>query len=672
MRTGFATVYRPQTAEEQALVPTGELVIPVGSTAVGVKLASGTVSSLSSAAGGGSSLRAWASGITVEAGEILRASATSGTIGIGDFMSSNSTRTTGSTFDSTEATFFTELPNDPDMFVSTTVSGSSDLNTLVTSGIFLSDGLGTPANAPTGFTFGRWSAIVTEVTASGTATIHQLLWSQPASSGNHQIWHRNRINATTWDTWMKNATTDYVDSAVNTRGFKLFVRAATTVAVPAHTMSGMVMTASVNEVLTAIDGVALVANDRILVKNETIASHNGIYVITDVGSASTPWIMTRAIDADGAGELNPMAIIGVSEGMVNAKTYWNITNTGTVTIGTTSLTFEQAAVSKALLDSSVLAGSVSKKSTIHVGAIDLAITDAHNNTEIHLEDTGNLTIAASAITTDTFGCRIINTGIEVDTLTPSGFDGMFLRNGVDTDTFTTLTVNPDYAYELSVTNNAGFKYLNVIPVTPNIKTIKGVSLLGSGDVPFAVPTISSQDFNLLSDAGIYSSKIPFSSPTNGPTGFSYGRWSCLVTVTTDENPTTPIVTVAQILWAQRAANVPVEYWIRNRYDATNWTTWERVVTTSATMIKNKKLTGTCAAVSGTVNIAHGLTQANIRGMTAIVLSAGGTAYTPLSDGTSSASYYGMSADATNVVVATGSNASNIASRPITIIVQYED
>ena len=84
--------------------------------------------------------------------------------------------------------------------------------------------------------------------------------------------------------------------------------------------------------LAAIDGVTPIAGDRILVKDQSTASQNGIYV-----AAAGAW--TRATDADTGAEFNGGAIIPVEEGTFNADTNWQLSNNGTVTIGTTGLTF---------------------------------------------------------------------------------------------------------------------------------------------------------------------------------------------------------------------------------------------------------------------------------------------------------------------------------------------
>jgi len=84
--------------------------------------------------------------------------------------------------------------------------------------------------------------------------------------------------------------------------------------------------------LAAIDGITPIAGDRILLKNQSTASQNGIYL-----AASGAW--TRAIDADTGAELNAGAVVYVEEGTANGKTNWQLTTTGAVTIGTTGLTF---------------------------------------------------------------------------------------------------------------------------------------------------------------------------------------------------------------------------------------------------------------------------------------------------------------------------------------------
>lgn len=112
-----------------------------------------------------------------------------------------------------------------------------------------------------------------------------------------------------------------VDAAASGLDVKASVRAATTGNI---TLSGT----------QTIDGVSLAVGNRVLVKNQTTASANGIYVV-----ASGAW--TRATDADSSTEVTTGMFMFVEEGTTLAGTAWVLATTGTITLGTTALTFNQ-------------------------------------------------------------------------------------------------------------------------------------------------------------------------------------------------------------------------------------------------------------------------------------------------------------------------------------------
>jgi hypothetical protein len=87
--------------------------------------------------------------------------------------------------------------------------------------------------------------------------------------------------------------------------------------------------------------VTLVATERLLVANEATGSHNGIYVVTQVGDGSHPYILTRATDADSGAEL-VNATVKVSEGTVAADQEWQCTTNATITVGSTALVWQPA------------------------------------------------------------------------------------------------------------------------------------------------------------------------------------------------------------------------------------------------------------------------------------------------------------------------------------------
>jgi len=101
--------------------------------------------------------------------------------------------------------------------------------------------------------------------------------------------------------------------------------------------------AGTNAAIT-IDGVALSSADRVLVYNQTNAAHNGVYTVTTVGDGSTAWVLTRATDADSYGASDPDAMgegdaFFVKEGDTGAGELYVMNTSGTITFGTTNITF---------------------------------------------------------------------------------------------------------------------------------------------------------------------------------------------------------------------------------------------------------------------------------------------------------------------------------------------
>lgn len=83
-----------------------------------------------------------------------------------------------------------------------------------------------------------------------------------------------------------------------------------------------------------VDGVDLAVGDRVLVKNQTIASQNGIYVVS-----ASAW--TRAIDFDTSEKVTSGAFTFVEEGIANADSGFVLTTDGLIAVGTTPLAFVQ-------------------------------------------------------------------------------------------------------------------------------------------------------------------------------------------------------------------------------------------------------------------------------------------------------------------------------------------
>jgi len=123
-----------------------------------------------------------------------------------------------------------------------------------------------------------------------------------------------------------------------------------------------------------IDGVSVVANDRVLVKNQSTASENGIYRCN-----AGAW--TRGTDMDASPEAAPGSAVMVAEGTTQADTLWELTTNAAITLGSTSLAFAQ-----------VGGGSVT------FAAVNSALAGANATVNLNSQRlvTGSLSIGAAA------------------------------------------------------------------------------------------------------------------------------------------------------------------------------------------------------------------------------------------------------------------------------------
>jgi hypothetical protein len=138
------------------------------------------------------------------------------------------------------------------------------------------------------------------------------------------------------------ATKGYVDAVATGLDWKASVRLKTTASLPAYTPAGTgvgkTLTANANGALS-LDSISTANGDRVLVDTE--GAHNGIYVVTDTGSAGTPWVLTRATDADQNSEVTSGMAVFVTEGSSYADSGWVLTTDDPITVDTTSLSFSQ-------------------------------------------------------------------------------------------------------------------------------------------------------------------------------------------------------------------------------------------------------------------------------------------------------------------------------------------
>jgi hypothetical protein len=173
-----------------------------------------------------------------------------------------------------------------------------------------------------------------------------------ASLNNSALIPDNQINESFWATKLDVAS---LSSGLQIKGS---VRVASTANFAATRTAGTadasggngvgeILTASANGALS-IDGIAVSAGDRVLLKNQTDAKQNGIYTVTNAGGASAAAVLTRATDSDNSvdGEVREGLFTFTQEGTANARDGYVLLTEGSrageiFQLGTDSLNFTQ-------------------------------------------------------------------------------------------------------------------------------------------------------------------------------------------------------------------------------------------------------------------------------------------------------------------------------------------
>ncbi len=141
-------------------------------------------------------------------------------------------------------------------------------------------------------------------------------------------------------------TKAYVDNAVAGLSWKQVVEARTTADLGTVTYNngasgvGATLTNAGTQAALVLDGFTVAAGNRVLVANETNQAYNGIYVVTDPGSGSSNWVLTRSTDANTGAELEGAAVF-VDNGTTYGDTSFVQVTPSPITVGTSNIVWTQ-------------------------------------------------------------------------------------------------------------------------------------------------------------------------------------------------------------------------------------------------------------------------------------------------------------------------------------------
>ncbi|CAI8971329.1 phage tail protein [Pseudomonas sp. IT-P395] len=206
------------------------------------------------------------------------------------------------------------------------------------------------------------------------------------------------------------ATREYVDTKILEELYKLDNKQSVRVA----TTANIALTG-----LQTIDGVALAAGDRVLVKNQTSAKDNGIWVAAQAG-----WV--RAADADSSAEVTSALLVSVEQGATLADSRWQLITDGTIALGTTSLTFQNVTYGLAALYSPAFLGTPTVPTPAQFDASLLAVNAAFVQRALgNFSGQTSINAPTAALSPTLAGRRIVVTGPATLTLpllsaSPSG------------------------------------------------------------------------------------------------------------------------------------------------------------------------------------------------------------------------------------------------------------
>lgn len=155
----------------------------------------------------------------------------------------------------------------------------------------------------------------------------------------------------------------------NATAFKAAVTYAATSSLPSNTYLAGVLTA-VGTGALYVDGANPSIGQRILVKNESTQTNNGIYVVTATGSGIASYVLTRSSDFNTSADIYPGVSTYVLSGTANGDTIWTLTTPAPVTLDSSNLTFVESANGNITLPISISNGGTATSTGGYTNGIE--------------------------------------------------------------------------------------------------------------------------------------------------------------------------------------------------------------------------------------------------------------------------------------------------------------
>jgi len=230
---------------------------------------------------------------------------------------------------------------------------------------------------------------------------------------------------------------------------------------------GATLTNSGANAAIVIDGVTLSNTARVLVDNQANAVQNGVYTVTNPGNATAQWVLTRATDANTFGLANPNTLgqgdaFFVSSGGNGAGRTYICNTTGTITFGSTNITFAQISSAQIYaagtgLNLSNLTFSISNTAvTAAQYGNDGAVGQFTVNAQGQITNAANVSINASSISVGTLanGRTTAASANGASTIVLRDSNGSFAGNVITATTSNATTFNGTTGNFTNITGNA--------------------------------------------------------------------------------------------------------------------------------------------------------------------------------------------------------------------------